>query len=133
MDNKFTHKWWALIGVSILAFTAYLDATIANTAFPFIQMALNATILELQWVANIFPIILSMTMIAVGKFADLWGRKKIFYLGVAAFAIAALGAGFSDTIPQLIFFRGLQALGASIIFIASSSLLTDIFPEKERV
>lgn len=69
----------ALLGVCLLAFTAFLDATIVNTALPFIQTALNANILQLQWVANIFTIVLSMTLIALGKFADLWGRKKIFY------------------------------------------------------
>ncbi len=132
-DNKFPFRWWALLGVSILAFTAFLDATIVNTALPFIQKALNVDILQLQWVANIFTIILSMTMIAIGKLADLWGRKRVFYFGVLIFAIAALGAGLSPTIEILVFFRGLQALGASIIFIASAALLSDVFPEYQRV
>ncbi len=131
--DPFRFKWWALLGVSVLAFTAFLDATIVNTALPFIQTGLNATILQLQWVANIFPIMLSMTMIAVGKFADLWGRKRVFYFGVVIFAIAALGAGLSPSIEWLVLFRGLQALGASIIFIASAALLSDVFPEEERV
>ncbi len=131
--DRFRFKWWALFGVSLLAFTAFLDATIVNTALPFIQSALQTTILQLQWIANIFTIILSMTMIAIGKCADLWGRKKVFYFGVTFFAIAALGAGFSNTVEFLVFFRGLQALGASTIFIASAALLSDVFPEKERV
>lgn len=132
-QNRFQYKWWALIGVSLLAFTAFLDATIVNTALPFIQTALKTNILQLQWVSNIFTIILSMTMIAIGKLADLWGRKTVFYVGVVFFAIAAVGAGLSLTIEQLIFFRGLQALGASTIFIASAALLSDVFPEQERV
>ncbi len=133
-DHKvFRFKWWALLGVSLLAFTAFLDATIVNTALPFIQTALKANILQLQWVANIFTIILSMTMIAIGKFADLWGRRRVFYFGVVIFAIAALGAGLSPTIDMLILFRGLQALGASIIFIASAALLSDVFLEHELV
>src|SRR5579863_6870895 len=98
MNTAFRFKWWALLGVSLLAFTAFLDATIVNTALPFIQTAFQANILQLQWVANIFTIILSMTMIAIGKFADLWGRKKVFYFGVIIFGIAALGAGLSPTL-----------------------------------
>lgn len=133
MQDKFRYKWWALLGVSLLAFTAFLDATIVNTALPFIQTALKTNVLQLQWVANIFTIVLSMTMIAIGKFADLWGRKRVFYFGVGIFAIAALGAGFSSTLSLLVFFRGLQAIGASTIFIASSALLSDVFPERERV
>ena len=133
MNSAFRFKWWALLGVSVLAFTAFLDATIVNTALPFIQTALKASILQLQWVANIFTIILSMTLIALGKFADLWGRKKVFYFGVVLFAIAALGGGFSPTIEVLVFFRGLQALGASTILVASTALLSDVFPKHDRV
>ena len=133
MNTAFRFKWWALLGVSVLAFTAFLDATIVNTALPFIQTALKASILQLQWVANIFTIILSMTLIALGKFADLWGRKKVFYFGVVLFAIAALGGGFSPTIEVLVFFRGLQALGASTILVASTALLSDVFPKHDRV
>ncbi len=132
-QNRFRFKWWALLGVSLLAFTAFLDATIVNTALPFIQTALKASILQLQWVANIFTIILSMMMIAIGKFVDLWGKKRVFYFGVVIFAIAAFGAGLSPTVEVLILFRGLQALGASTIFIASAALLSDVFPEHEQV
>jgi EmrB/QacA subfamily drug resistance transporter len=132
-QDRFRFRWWTLLGISILAFTAFLDFTIVNTALPFIQTALKADILHLQWIVNIFIIILSMTMIAMGKFADLWGRKKVFYSGVFVFAIAALGAGFSQTIEVLIFFRALQGLGAAVLFIVSVALLSDVFPEQERV
>jgi len=133
MDDQFRYKWWALLGVCLLAFTAFLDATIVNTALPFIQTALNANILQLQWIANIFTIVLSMTLIALGKFADLWGRKKIFYAGVFLFAIAAFGAGLSPNTEFLVLFRGMQSLGASAILVASTALLSNVFPEKERV
>lgn len=133
MTDPFRYKWWALLGVCLLAFTAFLDATIVNTALPFIRTALNASILQLQWVANIFTIVLGMTLIALGKLADLWGRKKVFYSGVSLFAIAALGAGFSSNVETLVIFRGMQSLGASAILIASTALLSNVFPQKERV
>jgi EmrB/QacA subfamily drug resistance transporter len=133
MNNPYRFKWWALLGVSLLAFTAFLDFTIVNTALPFIQAAFHVDILQLQWVANIFPIILSMTMIAIGKVSDLWDTKKVFYLGISIFGVAALGAGLSSSIEMLIFFRGLQALGASIIFIVSAALISHVFPEKDCV
>jgi EmrB/QacA subfamily drug resistance transporter len=131
--ERYRYKWWALAGVCLLAFTAFLDFTIVNTALPFIQVDLKTTIFQLQWVANIFAIILGMTMISVGKIADLIGKKKIFYSGALIFSIAAFGAGASPNPQCLIFFRGLQALGASILFIVSATALTDVFPEKERV
>lgn len=129
---KYRFKWWALIGLCMLAFTAFLDATIVNTALPFIQTALKANILQLQWIANIFPIVLSMSMIAVGKLADRWGRSHVFYAGILLFGTAALGAGFSSSVKMLVFFRGLQSLGAATVFISAAALLHDVFPEKER-
>lgn len=132
-QDRFRFKWWALLGISLLAFTAFLDVTIVNTALPFIRTALNTTILQLQWVANIFTIILSMTLIGLGKIADRWGRKKVFYFGVLFFAVAALGAGLSWNAEILVFFRGMQAFGASTILISSTALLSDVFPEQERV
>lgn len=133
MPGRYKYKWWALVGVCLLSFTAFLDFTIVNTALPFIQVALNADILQLQWIANIFPIILSMTMIATGKLADLFEPKYVFYTGVLLFAVAALGAGFSSTVWMLVLFRGLQALGAAVIFIVSATLISDVFPEKDRI
>jgi EmrB/QacA subfamily drug resistance transporter len=130
--ERYNHKWWALVGISILAFTAYLDYTIVNTALPFIQRDLQTNVLDLQWVSNIFAIILAMTQIAFGKFADRWGRKKIFFSGVCCFGIAALGCGLSPTIGWLIFFRALQGLGASVLFVCSVTLVSDSFPQHER-
>lgn len=122
----------ALFGICILAFTAFLDFTIVNTALPFIQKDFQVDILKLQWVANIFPILLSMTMIAVGKIADILGRKRIFYFGTILFGCAALFAGFSPNIEFLIFFRGLQAIGASICFIAANALISEVFSGRDR-
>lgn len=132
--ENFTHRyrWWALAGISLLAFTAFLDFTIVNTALPFIQQFFHASILQLQWITNIFSIVLSMTMIAGGKFADLWGRKKIFYIGILIFAAAAFGAGFSPNIELLIFFRGLQGLGATVLFVSTAALISDTFPKQEQ-
>lgn len=132
MTIHYTSKVLALCGICLLAFTAFLDFTIVNTALPFIQKAFKIDILMLQWVSNIFPIILSMSMIAVGKFGDILGRKRFFYFGVFLFGTAALLAGFSPNIHWLIALRGIQALGASITFITSSALIAEVYPENER-
>lgn len=130
--NENNQRWFALLGISLLAFTAFLDVTIVNTAIPFIKQVFNAKILELQWVSNIYSMVLTMTMVAVGRFADLFGRKKVFYIGVILFGIAALGAGFSPNMEVMIFFRALQGLGASVLFVASASLISETFPIKEH-
>src|SRR3990167_7428057 len=132
MENVYKNKWLALIGLSLLSFTAFLDYTIVATALPFIQKELKATILELQWVMNIFGMILCMFMIAVGLAGDLFGRKRIFFFGFSLFAIAALGAGSAQSIEWLIFFRAIQGFSAAIIFTLGVALLPQAFPPDEQ-
>lgn len=130
--SKEIRKWMALVGISLLAFTAFLDVTIVNTALPFIQKSFNSSVLELQWVTNILIMVLAMTMVASGRFADLYGRKTVFYLGVAIFAVGAIGGGLSPSIEFLIFFRAVQGLGASVLFVSSASLISDVFSKHEH-
>lgn len=130
--ENFKYKWWALIGLSLLSFTAFLDYTIVTTALPFIQKDLHATVLELQWVMNIFAMILCMFMIIVGLLGDILGRKKVFYVGFIVFGIAALAAGAAPNIHWLIFFRAVQGFGAAIIFTIGVALLPQAFPRHEQ-
>src|SRR3990167_10960186 len=131
-NNPYRYKWWALIGLGLLSFTAFLDLTIVTTALPFIQKALSASIIQLQWILTIFGMILSMFMIAVGRFADIFGRRKVFYIGFIFFGIAAIGAGLSPTIQWLIFFRAVQGGAAAIIFTVGVALLPQAFPAAEQ-
>lgn len=130
--DPFRFKWWALIGLCLLSFTAFLDFTIVNTALPFIQKHFGCSIIQLQWVTNIFCMLTSMFMIAAGKCGDMWGHRKVLYFGFIAFAIAAIGAATSNSIEWLIFFRGLQGFAAAIIFTISASLISTVFPEEQH-
>lgn len=132
ITNTFPYKWWALIGLSMLSFTAFLDFTIVTTALPFIQKDLHANVLQLQWITNIFGIITAMFMIAAGKAGDMLGRKRVFYFGFIMFGIAAIGAAMSPTIQWLIFFRGVQAFAAAIIATVGVTLLPQAFPADEQ-
>ena len=131
--ENYPYKWWALIGLSLLSFTAFLDYTIVATALPFIQKELNATVLQLQWIMNIFGMILCMFMIAAGQAGDLFGRKKVFFFGFILFGVAALGAGISPTIEWLIFFRAIQGFAAAVIFTIGVALLPQAFPANEQM
>jgi EmrB/QacA subfamily drug resistance transporter len=127
------NSFFPVFGITLLAFTAYLDATIVNTALPFIKSSLNLNILSLQWVANIFTLLLSMTMIVFGKIGDLIGKKKTFFLGTALFFIGALGAGFCSSAVPLVIFRGIQSLGASVIFVLSAALVLAVAEESKKI
>lgn len=129
---NYQNRWLALIGICLLTFVAFLDFTIVNTALPFIQQEFQVSVIQLQWVTNIGALLLSMTMVICGRLADVFGRKKIFYLGILVFAIGAIGAALSYNFAMLIFSRGFQAIGASIAFIVASSMLSQLFPEEEQ-
>ncbi len=124
--------WLGLIGLSLMASIAFLDFTIVYTALPAIQKALAVPVINLQWIMNIFALILAILMILSGKLADIFGKRKVFYLGVLIFGIAALGAGTRNAFAGLVFFRGLQAVGAAIIFTTAAALAPSGFAKDKQ-
>jgi EmrB/QacA subfamily drug resistance transporter len=131
-EEEHPYKWFSLIGLSLLAFTAFLDFTIVNTAIPFIQETFRSNIVDLQWINTIFLMIQSMSMIAVGKLGYIWNRRLLFYLGFVIFAIAAIGAALSPSLLVLIIFRAIQGFSGAIIFTQSAVLLPQAFPKDQQ-
>ncbi len=130
MDD-YRFKWFALIGLSILAFIAFLDFTVVNTALPAIHRSLHTNVIKLQWIINIYALIGAIFLIISGKVGDIFGRRKTFYIAVIIFGLAALGAGLASDINWVIIFRALQALGASAIYTIGAALLPQAVPEKD--
>src|SRR3990167_9252231 len=132
-NSQFHFRWWALVGLSILSFTAFLDLNMVTTAIPFIQKTFHVSISELQWLPNIFAMALCMFLIIMGRFADIFGHRKFLYIGFALFAVSSFCAGASPNIHWLIFFRGLQGLASATIFTSGTALLAEIFSKKEQI
>jgi EmrB/QacA subfamily drug resistance transporter len=127
-----TKQIYALIGISLFSFTGYLDATIVSTALPSIQSGLHMSVSGLQWVMNAFFLLLSAFMASIGRVADLYGRRKVFYIGVILFAAASVGAGLSPNGGTLIFFRALQGLTTAITIPVGVTLIHALF-DKEHI
>lgn len=132
ITNDYSKKWLAFIGIALLSFGSYLDYTIVNIALPTIQLQLQADLISLQWVMNIYFLTLCVLATIMGRLGDLYGRRRVFYIGAAIFAIASLIAGLATNIEGLIFGRFLQGVAGAIIFPLGPSLLPQSFPEKER-
>ncbi len=128
-ENK---KWWALIGVGIASFLGCIDFTIVTTALPAIQNNLHASIIQLQWIINIFTLALSSFMVVMGRLADIYGRRKILYIGMATFAGSSLLAGCATNIELLIFWRLIQGVSCAILYTASGAIVSHAFPIEER-
>jgi EmrB/QacA subfamily drug resistance transporter len=124
-------KIFALMGISLLSFTGFLDATIVSTALPSIQASLHMSVTELQWVMNAFFLGISAFMASMGRVADIYGRRKIFYIGTLIFGIASLGAGLATSAGWLIVFRAIQGITTAITIPVGIALIQTIFDQNE--
>jgi EmrB/QacA subfamily drug resistance transporter len=111
---------------------AFIDGTVVNIALPALQSSLGATMLDVQWVVEAYALFLSALMLTGGALGDRFGRKRIYAIGVALFALASIGCGFAPGIPELIGARGVQGIGAALLVPGSLAIISASFPEEER-
>src|SRR6185295_10849588 len=95
------------------------------------ERALGTSILELVWVILAYMIASTVLVLTAGRLSDLFGRKSAYVGGFVVFALASLGAGFSDGATVLILWRILQGIGAAFLFANSAALVTDAFPKDQ--
>ncbi len=124
-------KHYLLFGVSLLSFTGFLDSTIVSTALPDIQSSLNMSVTQLQWIMNAFFLGISALMASMGRVGDLYGRRKVFYIGTLIFALASIGAGLSPTPAFLIICRALQGMATAITIPVGIALIQAAHDKKE--
>ena len=125
-------KWWTLIAVSVGTFMLLLDVTIVNVALPDIQSALHANFSDLQWVIDAYSLVLAALLLTTGSLADLFGRRRMFVIGLIIFTGASLGSGLSQSALALNLFRGAQGIGGAAMFSTSLALLGSAFQGRER-
>lgn len=126
------NKWWTLTAVCLGTFMLLLDITIVNVALPDIQRSLHASFSDLQWVVDAYSLTLAALLLTAGSLADMYGRKKLYVIGLTIFSLASLLCGLSDSSLMLQLSRGLQGIGGSIMFSVSLALLADAFRGKDR-
>jgi EmrB/QacA subfamily drug resistance transporter len=122
-----------LVLVCLAQFMVILDATIVNVALPSIQRDLDFSQSGLQWVVNVYTLVFGGFLLLGGRAGDLFGRKRLFLIGVAVFTVASLLDGLATSSGWLIGARALQGLGAALVSPAALSIITTTFAEgKER-
>jgi MFS family permease len=122
-------KYIAFIGIILIIFTCFLDYMIVSNATPSIQNFFNVSLLNLQWLINIYSIVLATMLVFFGRLGDMFGYQKLFYWGSFFLIIGSLGAGLSNQFGWLLFFRGIQSLGIAMIIVLGPSLIQCIFRE----
>src|SRR3954466_1442401 len=125
-------KWWTLVAVCTATFMLLLDITIVNVALPAIKNALDASFSDLQWVIDAYALALATCVLTAGSLADLYGRKRLFIIGVILFTIASAACGLANDALFLIIARGVQGIGGAIMFATALALISQEFHGRER-
>ncbi|WP_460358735.1 MFS transporter [Mycobacterium sp. ZZG] len=104
-----------------------MDATIVNVAIPSIRQDLSATSAQMQWVVDIYTLVLASLLMLAGATGDRFGRRRVFQTGLALFALGSLACSLAPTIDALIGARFLQAIGGSMLNPVALSIISQIF------
>ena len=110
-------------------FVVVLDVTIVAIALPTVREDLGFSEAGLQWVVSAYTLVFGGFLILGGRAADLYGRRRLFALGLGLFAAASLACGLSWSPSSLVAFRIVQGLGAAVVSPSALSLLTTVYPE----
>jgi EmrB/QacA subfamily drug resistance transporter len=126
-------RTWTLLAVSLATFMTYLDNNIVNVAIPAIQRDLHLTTAGLEWVVSGYILVFASLLLAGGRLADLYGRRRLFSIGLAIFTGASLAAGLASSDAVLIAARAVQGLGAALVTPTTLAIISATFPdERER-
>jgi EmrB/QacA subfamily drug resistance transporter len=125
-------KWWTLLAVSFGLFMIMLDNTVVNVALPAMQRALKIGPNELEWVVVGYALTFATFMLTGGKLADLYGRRKLFVVGLVVFTAASLACGLAPSASFLIGARVVQGVGSAIMNPATLGIITATFPPRQR-
>ena len=123
---------WVLAATILASSMAFIDSTVVNVALPALQASFGATVVDMQWVVESYGLSLAALILVGGSMGDLFGRRRMFLLGVAVFAIASTLCGMASSIQQLVLARAVQGVGAAFLVPGSLSLISASFGENER-
>lgn len=124
-----TPDWLILTLACVAQFMVLLDVSIVNVALPSIKHSLDFSQAELQWVLNAYTLTFAGFLLLGGRTADLFGRRRIFLVGLTVFTLASLLGGFAQDQAMLIGARAVQGLGGAILSPTTLTILTTTFRE----
>jgi EmrB/QacA subfamily drug resistance transporter len=111
---------------------AFIDGTVVNVALPALQRDLGATVTDVQWVIEGYALFLSALLLVGGAMGDLFGRRRIYAVGLVIFAAASMACGLATGVVPLVVARALQGVGAALLVPGSLAIIGAAFPESER-
>ncbi len=106
-----------------------MDVTIVNVALPAIQHDLRASLSGLQWIIDAYTLVVASLLMLSGSMSDRFGRRRVFQIGLVLFLTGSLLCSLAHNIDQLIAYRALQGLGASMLNPVALSIVANVFTE----
>ncbi|HVV43604.1 MAG TPA: MFS transporter, partial [Bryobacteraceae bacterium] len=127
-----TGDGWVLATTILGSSMIFIDGTVVNVALPAIQKAFGAPISQVQWVVEAYALLLAALLLTGGSLGDLFGRRRVFSIGVVIFTAASAWCGFAPDTSQLILARGLQGAGGALLVPGSLALISASFSPERR-
>ncbi|EPZ50918.1 MULTISPECIES: MDR family MFS transporter [Alicyclobacillus] len=129
--QKTTNRRMVTIAMLVAVFLVAIDVTVVSTAMPDIARKLGGLNLY-SWVFAIYTLTTCVTTPIYGKLSDLFGRKVVFTIGVILFVVGSMLSGLAQSMPQLIWFRAFQGIGAGAVMPVTFTIIGDLFPGEQR-
>jgi EmrB/QacA subfamily drug resistance transporter len=132
-SRQMARRWWSLVAVALATFMTYLDNNVTNVAIPTIQRDLHLSIAGLEWVVSSYILAFAGLLLVGGKLADVYGRRRLFFIGLSVFTLSSLGAGLAGSGGELITMRLLQGVGAALLVPTTLAIIVATFHDvRER-
>lgn len=123
---------WVIAAAVLGSGIAFIDGTVVNAALPAISRDFHANLSDLQWVVTGYLLTLGALLVIGGSLGDLFGRRKLFVIGLAAFGATSLLSGIAPSIGTLIAARALQGVAAAVLVPGSLAIISASFCEEDR-
>jgi EmrB/QacA subfamily drug resistance transporter len=123
---------WVVFATVLASGMAFLDATAVQVALPAIGREFDSSLSGLQWIVNSYTLALASLILLGGSLGDRYGRRRVFLIGVAWFAVASLLCGIAQNTGQLVAARALQGVGGALLTPGSLALIQSSFRAQDR-
>ena len=130
--GSYERRWWILAVLCFSLLVIVLDNTILNVAIPTIVRDLDATNSQLQWMVDAYTLVFAGLLLTAGSLGDRFGRRGALQVGLVVFGIGSLASAFANSADQLIATRAFMGIGGAFIMPATLSIITNVFPARER-
>jgi EmrB/QacA subfamily drug resistance transporter len=132
-SRSYEGRWRVFAVIVVGAFMAQLDLFIVNIAFPAIGRSFpGVSASTLSWVLDAYAIVFAACLVPAGRLGDLVGRRRVFELGLAVFALGSAGCAAAPSVGVLVTARVMQAIGAALVLPTSLGLMLHAFPPAAR-